>query len=137
MIKTTIWRPDTCGCEIHYEWNDTDPQASRIHTAVASTKVCDVHKGMSVPVHYDTVLRENQGKNEARGVIAENSPTLTYDKDVDGVLRKEFLVGKEPTFSFDKDRNLLVNLSTLDAADKTQMQAVLDSELGVKTVTIQ
>src|SRR5919109_3126343 len=34
-IQTTKWHPDTCGCEIDYQWDDTTPEATRQHTIVA------------------------------------------------------------------------------------------------------
>ncbi len=34
MKHITTWRPDTCECELHYEWDDTQPEDQRVHTPV-------------------------------------------------------------------------------------------------------
>jgi len=32
MLQTTTWSPNTCGCVIIYQWDDSIPEASRTHT---------------------------------------------------------------------------------------------------------
>lgn len=35
MKHITSHRPDTCGCELHYEWDDAVPAEERVHTPVS------------------------------------------------------------------------------------------------------
>jgi hypothetical protein len=44
-LQVTTWSPNTCGCVISYQWDDTVPQASRTHkfVSVDHTKCVSVH----------------------------------------------------------------------------------------------
>ena|SRR3990167_434302 len=108
-IKKTTWRPDTCGCKIVYAW-DSDAEADkRTHTFVPEESVeCEVHA--ATPDIYEAVLGENQGKNQAIAQVLELLPS-EYKKgvvDEDGTARDEFI--NPPTFSFDKDRNVIISV---------------------------
>jgi hypothetical protein len=123
MIHTNIWKPDTCGCEIEYTWDDSVTQEERVHTFKKHNKVCNSHQNKSGEVLYTQVLGENQGKNKALGKITEHFPELTEDV-------KQGLV----KWSFDANRKLKIEVS--DKAKAAQIKIKLDSELGLGKVEV-
>ena len=72
VMKTTTWRPDTCGCELHYDWDTDHHEDIRVHTPREVhphghvTKRCPKHSH-HVSVHdlHAAVLAENRAKNMA------------------------------------------------------------------------
>lgn len=72
MKKVTTWRPDTCDCELHYEWDTDHPEDSRVHTPVEvhphghGTKRCPLHSHHG-DVHdlHNAVVAHNRAKNKA------------------------------------------------------------------------
>ena len=98
MIKITKWRPDTCGCEIDYQWDDAQNEDVRVHTIFEMIKVCPAHSGETDKVvHYAKVLDENQRKNIVLKEILEKVPSAVRDKiQEDGSIVKDIKLGKEP-----------------------------------------
>lgn len=73
MKKTTTWRPDTCDCELFYEWDTDHPEDVRVHTPVEThphghgTRRCKKHAHLAdVNSLHDNVLAENRAKNVIR-----------------------------------------------------------------------
>lgn len=151
MIHTNRWKPDTCGCEILFQWDDADPDTI---TGVASakdnqdrditTKKCPDHDIDDAVQLRDVVLEENQRKNFALARAMEVSSlyrTLSQtEKDTvalfakvkgenieipDQVLRD----GVEVKYEFDKDRNVVLDLVGFTAQEKA---AVDLSQFGNK-----
>jgi hypothetical protein len=109
----TKWRPDTCSCEIDYEWERGSSEAIRVHTPIAN-KPCQYHAHLSdIEQHYQTVLKENQKKNSVIAKLSEST-------------------GENPTsfrFSFDEQRLLSVSHPKLGKfISATQLE--LDKEYG-------
>lgn len=74
-MNITTWHPDTCGCEIHYEWDTETTEAERTHTAVAefedssgetrTPRDCGAHGAhRDHHHHFQNVLGENVHKNQ-------------------------------------------------------------------------
>ena len=100
MIKTTRWRPDTCGCDIEFKWDDSLPEEDRTHTASRVNDACPAHSYATPKEHYDALVQENRHKNVVVSKIA-----------------KDFAVAHDDvSFSFDKDRNLEVDARGVDSA---------------------
>ncbi len=98
MINQTVWRPDTCACSITYEWDTDVKQEERTHTVVDSNP-CDIHADAGDhDAVYTAVITENQAKNNAWADISKAIPRL-YDTAF--------------SFSYDKDRNLIVAVDGL------------------------
>ena len=77
MLKVTRWRPDTCDCELEYEWDNIQDENIRTHAIKNILKACPVHSGEPDKVkHYAVVLEENQRKNKVLGAILEKLPAL-------------------------------------------------------------
>lgn len=124
MIHTTRWSPDTCGCVIEYEWDDTLPDEARVHTDKSIVK-CQYHSGLDDVSAHAKVKKENTSKNIAHGHILDISPELTQDvTDKDGNIHKEFKSGIRYDWSFDADRNLVIYLV---GATKKQKDDALNS----------
>lgn len=82
------WKPDTCGCEIHYAFDDTLPPDQVVHVPVfdpyvdtngneRQTTVCPFHTGIgAVPALHDNVLAENRTKNIFEAALLKNYPNL-------------------------------------------------------------
>jgi hypothetical protein len=57
MIKRTLWKPDTCDCEVEYEWDDKIPAAERT-IEVKAHKACPLHTTAA------ETFADNQRKNQ-------------------------------------------------------------------------
>lgn len=141
----TTWKPDTCDCIIHYEWDDSVPAEERVHTPVESVTthdgrviprhVCAVHAGTIENAgkeveHHDKIKEENTRKNQVLGHILENSPDLTeLVQKEDGSMVKEFKKGLAPEWSFDASRNLKVSLkgNILKKSDKDTLKGAVEA----------
>lgn len=114
MIKKTTWYPDTCGCKITYEWDDSLPAEQIEHKAVDS-KLCEHHKGIGKDhrLALDTALHENRLKNQTLRKIMDESPDLVENLEKDPKKPKQmvFKEGLEPRWHFDENRKLVVDAS--------------------------
>lgn len=61
-MRTTRWKPDTCGCILEYDWDETLPDDQRVHI-LARVAACADHLGETDQDVFDHVLKENQTKN--------------------------------------------------------------------------
>lgn len=141
MIKITTWKPDTCECEIHYQWDDSVPEDQRVHVPIDSftdsqgkirqTKKCQHHNKHDLHTAHAKILEENQGKNFARQHILDSLPEVADVKtDADGNQVKEFKKGNEFSFSFDENRQLQVEVKGLNAKNKTDLRTALGAKFG-------
>ena len=153
MKHITTWSPDTCGCELHYEWDDAIPEAERVHTPVEEfidsagnirrSKKCDHHKLLATKEeHHTKILAENQGKNKVLGLIAEfDDGYITEEKqNTDGTSYKVFKQGLEPSWAFDETRKLQVGFKTggkLKAGRQTLFSTALTQKLSTKEIDIE
>lgn len=122
MIKSQIWRPDTCGCEIEQEYD----YSTQTPTFVSGKhlKRCDVH-----PSHkYDDILNENQKKNKVLYEILSNYTEIQKVNDNGSIVFKD---GFSPDWSFDIDRNLVINLPSILNNKKAAIQSLLSKFNGV------
>lgn len=123
---TNIWRPDTCDCEIEFEFDDSVPAENRVHTGSRVIKACPLHpqtEFTNCHDHYSHVTDQNRRKNILLGKMLEAHPELakTLDngarvlrEDIDYIhsykgrgknvtLEVEFIDTKQtPDFSFQK-----------------------------------
>lgn len=133
-MKITKWRPDTCDCEIDYQWDDSIDLKDRTHTISKIVKACDHHKNLLIKVeHYNVVVDENTRKNKVFGQILKNCPNAVEEvDDGNGNMVKKLKIGKKYEWSFDKDRNLVVNLNGFTESDKNSLKSVSQSLFGSK-----
>lgn len=134
MIKTTTWSPDTCGCEIEYDWDTEMPQASRTHTLKQINKRCPAHAAGTEADEYAAVVDENTRKNILRGAILDNFPALAI---TDGDGNTDFIAGISYDWAFDDQRRLVVALPNVAGPKLTDIQGLADSTFGAGKVIIQ
>lgn len=128
MKHITTWHPDTCDCVISYEWDDQDPEATRVHTAVDS-KVCEVHKqheGNHVNA-MAAVMDENTRKNLILASILETFPHVrdNVEQDPTKPPAYKFKAGHQPEWHFDENRKLVVTPPTLDDTQKATLKGLV------------
>ena len=128
MLKITRWRPDTCDCELEYEWDDSQNEDVRTHSVKNILKACPVHSSIATKgQHYATVLDENQRKNKVLGEILEKLPALVEEvTQEDGTTVKKLRKGLEYKWSFDVDRNLEVDLVGAKLTEKSAVKVLTD-----------
>jgi hypothetical protein len=129
MRQVTQWSPDTCGCILKYEWDDTVPAEQRSHTVVEVVKKCKAHeKETKITDCYTKVKAENQLKNITLKQILDDLPADLKKTVVnsDGVSVDDYK--KEPTWSFDEDRKLHVKIEGLKEEDKLACELFLDKD---------
>lgn len=132
MQKITTWRPDTCGCEIEYSWDDTQSEDVRTHSAHKINKACEFHSG-DKDTHYGVVLDENKRKNLVYKDIIENiSTAVTQKEQEDGTMVTVLKKGKEYKWSFDADRNLVVELIGFTKQEKDALKVLTDQKFPGK-----
>lgn len=109
-----LWKPDTCGCVIEFEFDDELPAEQRVHTGHTVHKICESHKsaleGKDAHTSYQHCSKENQKKNLSIGLIEESLSDEHFDikEDWDGNVTKT--LKWQPRFSFDSDRKLKIEL---------------------------
>lgn len=129
----TRWSPDTCGCVLDYEWDDSVPQDQRTHAISEVVKACPNHQDTAEKV-YEKVKDENTTKNRVLGEIMESVPALVEEViDDNGNISKRFKRGMEPKWSFDENRQLQIELVS---SEKAQMKTILDNKFGVNKVKL-
>ena len=135
-IKKTRWRPDTCECDIEYEWDSAVSAETRVHTVSKINSKCDAHKALNqIDDVFTTVLDENQRKNKLHGAILDNvSSAIEEIPNPGGTPTKKIKAGKEFNWSFDKDRNLVVDLEGFTASEKSQVTSLANSLFGSKVI---
>lgn len=138
MFKITRWRPDTCGCEIEYSWDDSVPLEQRVHTAHSVSKLCPFHKGLDKVEAHNILTSENQGKNRAIGHILDNYPecrkqVLDANGDVAGY---DFKSKDECKWSFDDNRVLVLEVQSLDVNKKASLKTTIEDIVGKNKVEI-
>ncbi len=121
-IKETLWRPDTCGCEIVYAWDSEAAETQRTHTISRVAKRCQAHAVFDDQKIFDAVLDENKRKNIAFEEVKKVIPTLT----------PEFF-----TYEFDETRALKITLVGPSPSEKAQIHTALNSKLGLGKAKIE
>lgn len=106
-LKRTTWRPDTCGCEIEYEWDDAVPADARDHRA-RRVSACPAHVDADLGNAFGKAMADNVKKNRAVAALLAHDPSLS-PRDIG--------------FAFDDQRTLRLSAPTL--ANPTAARAAL------------
>lgn len=111
MIQTTTWYPDTCDCIIQYQWDDKIVEDKRTHNVYNILSTCKFHQGKPDQV-FSTVLAENQVKNKAVGIVADQIQDIKTE---------------DISFEFDDSRKLTLSVAVdIDPDLQKQIQSNLD-----------
>lgn len=123
MKKVTQWSPDTCGCVLEYEWDDSQDENTRTHSFKRVIKACPEHAALAGQPHYDQVRSENTRKNITFGEIKKAHPQVTAENYL---------------WFWDNGRVLQVSLVGVDLpeAAKQGLQIALDARFGAGKVKI-
>lgn len=131
MINKTLWRPDTCGCEIEYEWDTEVLAEQRVHT-LAKHKACQTHRNLGLQDNtqeaYEAVKEENTRKNLVFKTIVETIPEFTVT-DAEG--NKKHLVDHFH-WEFDENRKLHFALTKGNKGQHDQVEAKVNNDFGQK-----
>lgn len=125
------WRPDSCACEIVYTWNDAVQPMTFVGTE--TVVACPAHAAAAAlgpAQHYDAVRGENYRKNRFLGIaIAAVAPLA------DG---QNLRAGIEYVWTLDASRVLQARFTgiTLNAQQRSQLQALADAEFGPGKVVV-
>ena len=130
MKKITRWSPDTCGCVIDFEWDTNDPNAPHVGKTVVSA--CECHPSEDAVTHHSKLLEENQGKNKALKIIADNLAGYANLTDTGSTIPDTAKL----SFAFDKDRKIIITAKKISEQDRSTVQAALDSQLGPGKVSV-
>ena len=114
MIKTTKWYPDTCKCEIEYEWDDSVSEDVRTHT-VTTVKPCSYHALGTDSEKYNLVVKENALKNKSVTELANQLPLVKAD---------------DVQFNFDVNRKLALSVKGMNLKNNTLLQVILNQKFG-------
>lgn len=123
MKQITTWRPDTCGCEIEIEWDDTVPQETRTHSQGKIISKCKAHMGVTDKDVLKELFDENQTKNRTISKIAE----------VMGYTHKDIMDGKIE-YNFDGQRKLSFMVDSMDTVKKDAINAAIEADPEIDTV---
>lgn len=126
-MKITKWSPDTCKCEIDYEWDESVLQGQRVHIINKMVRICDAHAVYTDKKQcFNAIVKENQKKNNVLGYVLENFPVLVENKmDENGNISKSLKPGINYVWSFDADRNLIVDFKGVSPDVKKLIQEAI------------
>lgn len=164
MKGITRWTADTCGCIIDFEIDDE--QITLPAKVVGIIQSCTFHNRLVDKVnHYEVVLEENLRKNNfetamktAAPEILEEVPQTIQDMAtiwrrtikaitngekldesvlLEGLTKPNYCKGMKYTWSFDSNRNLVVDASKLPLDAKTNIREVATtSQFNGKVIII-
>lgn len=131
MKKVTRWSPDTCGCVIDFEWDTDNPDNAPIGKTIV--KSCSAHSVYTKASDaHITVLEENQRKNKTINTITKQLPEFTTTDEKGNKIPDM----EKISYSFDKDRKLIVSAVAMKELDKISIKSIVDGIVGIGKVEI-
>ena len=119
MKKITRWRPDTCGCELEFEWDNEVSLDKRTHLPGKYVVKCAAHNHIEDNTrHFESVLEENRRKNQTLTILKELPLSFVEQNTTGKATVKVFKEGYEPVWSFDENRKLIIHLPNTTPEDK-------------------
>lgn len=113
-IHETRWEPDTCnGCVVVYQWDDSVPESQRVHTIKSIVKPDEAYKNLSPDEQFKKIAEDNIRKNVAVNEIVKERPDIKPDT---------------VKFSYDAEKNLVIDEPRLNNAEKFNVEATVDDE---------
>ena len=140
-MQETVWTPDTCDCQVVYEWDDSVPAEERVHTAKRIEKHDVTNPGLSAAQEYAAILENNQRKNKVYGQLLNVqgvSETVTQPDGTDAVRLKKGIIMNHSWTGEGESKVLKISVSgaSLTNQQKTGLKNWADSTLGAGKVEI-
>lgn len=80
MIRSTIWKPDTCKCVVEYNWDDSVELTPETTTVKNAIHKCEYHNHiLDNELWLDTLFAENQNKNRVINALIEKFPDKNFN----------------------------------------------------------
>ena len=133
-LTVTKWRPDTCGCEIDYEWDKDAPAESRIHSA-KNVITCEFHAGTKELV-FEKVKTENTNKNKVYNKVLEDND-IAEDVVMGGGTTRKLKPGINVKWSFDPNRKLEVEIIGVDQVKKDSIATEIAKVVPTKDFNLK
>lgn len=129
MLRTNKWSPDTCKCQITYQWDTDEPPATRTFTPIAISP-CSIHIDdvedipdeqlmTRIARRWNKVIEENRRKNKAITYLENNYPSAVI-----------------VSWGFNQSRVFEITLSGITNLQKNQIQNAADNFAGVGKVMV-
>jgi hypothetical protein len=143
MIKTTVWKPDTCDCEVRFQWDTEDPnlQTEPTLTYVGGQR-CPLHS--SIQDHLGRIRDENGRKNQVENQILQTFASVLGEEvdDGSGQLYLKWKGGITLNWHFEGEgdsRVLHVSVSgySLNTQQKATAQSWADNHFGTGKVVVE
>lgn len=122
MLRTQLFSPDTCGCEIHEEWDDATSNETRAHAFHRMEKTCSAHQHLSGEAVYQQVMNENRRKNTLAVIAKQVRPQFDHD---------------DYQWEFDEQRRLVVKVAGFSQAHLKSLKDSADIQFGPGLVILE
>lgn len=125
------WKPDTCKCEINFDGNWDIPSQVKI-------KKCSVHLDLTDDaISFNKIyINENQIKNKFLGEVLKVPELRKEVIDEEGNINYKLKDGLKYNWSFDAKRKLQAEIIGLTNLEKSSLQMIIDTKLGLNKVDI-
>lgn len=143
-IRRTTWQPDTCGCILEYDWDDSLPVDQRVHIP-ATAIACSLHLAHAGDLtgNHATCIAENSAVQAALSLIAPNIPSQVATKtDEWGRQSQHLAPWNIPQFIFapqvsKNPRVMTMQSSTMTPQEISALQNIFASHPLLNTAQVQ
>lgn len=132
MIKTTRWRPNTCGCVLEYTWDTEDPSHVRTHSQSRIVVQCQQHAG-DEPMTLMARIQEEQDRIARMSERIQANHPVVWNAIQNTFAETHLSFGGR---SADNRRTLVVSLPALTNAQRNALQTWCDDRWGVGRVAV-
>ena len=140
-IHINSWKPDTCGCIIHYQWDDSVPQEEIVTELFAIERVCEAHLALasaSVKSQPELLSKTKDDKHSILIQAIENNKQRNLSKihgtNTNALLAKKELRAPKPKRLEDEEKRVLIEQLEKHSQDvKERYDAILSTDFAMST----
>lgn len=138
-IHINSWKPDTCGCIIHYQWDDSVPQQDIVTELFAIERVCEAHLALaSVKSQPELLSKAKDDKHNILTQAIENNKQRNLSKihgtNTNALLAKKELRAPKPKRLEDEEKRVLTEQLEKHSQDvKERYDAILSTDFAMST----
>lgn len=139
VIHINSWKPDTCGCIIHYQWDDSVPQQDIVTELFAIERVCEAHLALaSVKSQPELLSKAKDDKHNILTQAIENNKQRNLSKihgtNTNALLAKKELRAPKPKRLEDEEKRVLTEQLEKHSQDvKERYDAILSTDFAMST----